>query len=141
MRTLPIACDSSAFGSSEAFAAHLTEGRRLLSLATEHRELDEGWAMHLPGDDGTVLATAHWILGERRRCPLLTFSLECQPAGELWMRITGSEGVRDRAAKERRAEEVVERKHLGRDGVLPNSWRKREERRRYHAGPCRPARP
>ena len=94
MRALPIACDASTFSSSAAFAAHLAEGRRLLSLATERCELDEGWAMHLPGDDATVLAIARWILGERRCCPFLTFSLECQPEGELWMRITGPEGTK-----------------------------------------------
>jgi hypothetical protein len=92
MRTLPVACDSSAFGSSEAFAAHLGEGRRLLSLVTERREVSDGWALRLPGDDETLLALAHWIVGERRCCPFLTFSLECQPTRELWMRITGPEG-------------------------------------------------
>jgi hypothetical protein len=59
MRALPVAGDSSTFGSSKAFAAHLTEGRRLLSLAPERCELEDGWAMHLPGDDATVLAIAH----------------------------------------------------------------------------------
>jgi hypothetical protein len=95
MRALPIACNSSAFGAPEAFAAHLTEGRRLLSLATERRELDDGWALRLPGDDATVLASVRWMLGERRCCPFLTFALECRADGELWMRITGPEGTKD----------------------------------------------
>ncbi len=94
MRSLPVACDTSAFGSSEAFAAHLEEGRRLLALATEHRELDDGWALRLPGDDATIQGSASWLLGERRCCPFLTFTLECRPEGEFWMRITGPEGTK-----------------------------------------------
>jgi hypothetical protein len=50
VRTLPVACDPSAFISREAFAAHLAEGRRLLSLARERRELPDGWVLRLPGD-------------------------------------------------------------------------------------------
>ena len=103
MRSLPIACDTSAFGSPEAFATHLEEGRRLLSVATERRELNDGWALRLPGDDATVLACAHWMLGERRCCPFLTLSLECLPEGELWMRITGPEGTKDALRAELRA--------------------------------------
>ncbi len=95
MKALPIACDSTAVGSSEAFAAHLAEGRRLRALATESRELDDGWALRLPGDDDTVTTWAHWVLRERRCCPFLTFALECRPDGELWMRITGPEGTKE----------------------------------------------
>ncbi len=93
MRVLPIACDSGALGSKETFDTHLAEGRRLLSLATERCQLENGWALRLPGDDATILACAHWLLGERRCCPFLTFALECQPGGTLWMRITGPEGT------------------------------------------------
>jgi hypothetical protein len=64
-------------------------------LATERRELADGWAVSLPGDDGTLLACAQWILGERRCCPFLTFTLECQPSRELQMRLTGPEGTRE----------------------------------------------
>jgi hypothetical protein len=95
VKVLPIACDTSALGPSEAFASHRKEGRRLLSLATERRELSDGWALRLPGNDATVLACAHWMLGERRCCRFLTFTLECQPAGELWLRITGPEGAKE----------------------------------------------
>jgi hypothetical protein len=95
MRALPIACDSTAFGSSEAFAAHMADGRRLLLLATERRELDDGWELRLPGGDENLLACAHWILGERRCCPFLTFAMEWRPEGEFWMRITGPEGTKE----------------------------------------------
>lgn len=95
MRTLPVACDPLALPSPEGFATHVAEGHRLLSLALERRELSDGWALHLPGDDATVRSCTEWILGERRCCPFFTFSLECEPAGDLWMRITGPEGAKD----------------------------------------------
>jgi hypothetical protein len=95
MNALPIACDSTAFGSSEAFAAHLAEGRRLILSATERRELDDGWALRLPGSDDNLVAYAHWILGERRCCPFLTFAMECRPEAELWIRVTGPEGTKE----------------------------------------------
>jgi len=95
MKALPIACDSTAFGSREAFAAHMAEGRRLVAAATERRELDDGWALRLPGGDHNLVACAHWIAGERRCCPFLTFAMECRPEGELWLRITGPDGTRE----------------------------------------------
>lgn len=96
MYRLPIACDPLAFPSSDSFAAHVAEGRRLLLLALERRELADGWALRLPSDDHTLLSCAHWILGERRCCSFFTFSLECEPVpGHLWMRITGPDGAKD----------------------------------------------
>jgi hypothetical protein len=96
MRSLPVACDRGAFASPDAFAAHLAEGRRLLSLALERRELDDGWALRLPSDDTVFISCAQWIVDERRCCPFFTFSLECEPRpGDLWMRITGPDGAKD----------------------------------------------
>ena len=67
----------------------------MFALVTERRELSDGWALELPGDDATLLACAHWILGERRCCPFLTFSLECTPPRALWMRLSGPEGTKE----------------------------------------------
>jgi hypothetical protein len=80
----------------DSFAAHVAEGRRLLSLALERMELTDGWALRFPSDDSTVVSLARWIVGERHCCPFFTFSLECQPApGDLWMRITGPDGAKE----------------------------------------------
>jgi hypothetical protein len=96
VRRLPVSCDPSAFPSAESFAAHMAEGRRLLSMALERLELTDGWALRLPNDDGTVLSLAQWIVGERRCCPFFTFSLKCEPSpGGLWMNITGPDGAKD----------------------------------------------
>ena|SRR5580704_8531966 len=96
MRNLPIACDPSAFASADLFAVHLAEGRRLLSLALERRELADGWALRLPYAEDVLVASARWIARERRCCPFFTFSLECEPdPGGLWVRITGPEGAKD----------------------------------------------
>jgi hypothetical protein len=96
MLRLPIACDPSALLSADSFAAHMTEGRRLLSLALERRELPDGCALRLPNDDGTLLSVARWIVDERRCCPFFTFALDSEPLpGALWLRITGPEGAKD----------------------------------------------
>jgi len=96
MRRLPIACAPSAFPSSDLFAEHLTEGRRLASLALTRQELADGWALHFPRDEDVLVACARWIAKERRCCPFFTFSLECEPdPGGLWMRLTGPEGAKD----------------------------------------------
>jgi hypothetical protein len=96
MHRLPVACDPSAFASASSFAAHMTEGRRLLSLALDRRELPDGWALRLPNDDGTLLSVVRWIVDERRCCPFFTFGLDSEPLpGALWLRITGPEGAKD----------------------------------------------
>ena len=96
MHRLPVACDPSAFGSADVFAAHMTEGRRLLSRALDRRELPDGWALRLPNDDGTLLYNARRIVDERRCCPFFTFALDSEPLpGALWLRITGPEGAKD----------------------------------------------
>jgi hypothetical protein len=95
MRSLPIACEPGVFGSREWFEEHMTEGRRLLAAASERRELEEGWALRLPNDDGTMLAFVHWSVVERRCCPFFTFVIEREPEpGDLWVRITGPAGAK-----------------------------------------------
>ena len=95
MRALPIACEPAAFATPEAFALHLAEGRRLLSMALERRELSNGWAVQLPNDDETLLSFARWTVDERRCCPFFTFAIEREPTpGPLWVRITGPEAAK-----------------------------------------------
>ena len=96
MRRLPVACDPSAFPSSDAFGVHLAEGKRLLALARERTELADGWAFRFPNDDETLLTCARWIVEERRCCPFFTFALQTEPGAEgLWMKVTGPEGAKD----------------------------------------------
>lgn len=95
MAGLPIACNPSAL-SSESFAVHQAEGRRLQSVTLERRELPDGWALRMPNDEETALACARWIIGERRCCPFFVFALEwgSEPYA-LWLRITGPEGAKE----------------------------------------------
>jgi hypothetical protein len=96
MHRLPVACQPSAFASADSFATHMTEGRRLLSLALGRRELEDGWVLRLPNNDHTLLSVARWIVDERRCCPVFIFAIECEPLpGDLWLRITGPEGTKD----------------------------------------------
>jgi len=92
---LPIACNPSAL-TSESFAAHQAEGRRLQALALERRELPDGWALRMPDDDETALACARWIIRERRCCPFFVFALVWGSESDaVWLRITGPEGTKE----------------------------------------------
>jgi hypothetical protein len=96
MRKLPIACDPSAFASSESFAAHMAEAKRLVALSRERLELGDGWSLRLPNDDATLLACAQWIVEERRCCPFFTFGLRSEPGADgLWLNITGPDGAKE----------------------------------------------
>jgi hypothetical protein len=96
MRKLPVACDPSAFSSSDTFAMHMAEGRRLLALSLERIELSDGWAFRLANDDETLLACARWIVEERRCCPFFTFAIQSEPGTDgLTIRITGPAGAKE----------------------------------------------
>jgi hypothetical protein len=95
MASLPIACDPNAL-SSESFAVHRAEGRRLQSLALERRELPDGWALRMPNDEEIALACASWIIDEGRCCPFFVFALEWGSEPDaVWLRITGPEGAKE----------------------------------------------
>jgi hypothetical protein len=38
-------------------------------------ELDDGYAFHLPADDGTAAAVSEWVPLERRCCPFLSIGV------------------------------------------------------------------
>ena len=86
------ACDMTALTKSER-AHHQRLARTLLVAVEERRELSNGYAFRLP--PRTLMSAAEWISRERRCCPFFTFELEVpRDAGPLWLRVTGSEGVK-----------------------------------------------
>jgi hypothetical protein len=94
MRKLPVACDPSAFASSDSFAAHMAEAKRLLALSRERVELGDGGSLRLPNDDATLLVCAQWIVEDSRCCPFFTFDLRSDPGADVrWLKITGPDGV------------------------------------------------
>lgn len=92
---LPIACDLTAIY-PEKRDHHQQLWRQIQSSVQAMRELPDGYALHLPNDAATILATAEFITLERLCCPFFNFKLEITPAsGPVWLHLTGDEGVKD----------------------------------------------
>ena len=95
-----------AFAESEKYSCDmmaLTESDRavyqelagtLLASVQEKRELRNGYAFRLPPE--MLVTAARWISFERLCCPFFAFELElAQDQGALWLRITGSRGIKE----------------------------------------------
>ena len=86
------ACNTKALTTTER-ARHEELSHKLLPAAREERELPNGYAFRLPPADLTM--AAEWVSFERKCCPFFGFEIEqAKDNGPLWLRITGSEGVK-----------------------------------------------
>ena len=86
------ACDMNTLTSSER-TRHQELSRTLLAEVQEKKELKNGYAFRLPSE--TLMKAAEWVSFERKCCPFFTFEMEqARDRGPLWLRITGSEGVK-----------------------------------------------
>jgi len=86
------ACNMNALTSGER-ARHLELSHTLLSAVQEKRELRNGYAFRLP--TSALMTAAEWVSLERKCCPFFAFEIEqSRDQGPLWLRITGSEGVK-----------------------------------------------
>lgn len=62
----------------------------------ETRELPDGYAFRLQGDDSLIANLAEWVSYECRCCPFFNFEITFQRnSGPLWLRIWGDDGVKD----------------------------------------------
>ena len=86
------ACNMNALTSAER-ARHQDLSRTLLTAVQERSELRNGYAFRLPSS--ALITAAEWVSFERKCCPFFAFEIE-QPKDQapLWLRITGSEGVK-----------------------------------------------
>jgi len=87
------ACNAAALSATERQRyGELT--RSLLGAVHEKKELPQGYAFRLPPAD--LVTTAEWISLERKCCPFFTFVLQqSRDGGPVWLKITGSEGVKE----------------------------------------------
>jgi hypothetical protein len=104
--TLP-ACNFGAFDAEER--QRYGRARQAIRVATrETRELADGYRLGLGIASETFLTAAEWIVLERRCCPFLSFSLELKDNSDVWLSVSGPEGVQslprrsDRASARRR---------------------------------------
>jgi hypothetical protein len=86
------ACNMRALSTGERSRHHeLT--KTLLAKAAEKAELKNGYGFRLPASE--LAHAAEWVGLEARCCPFFTFDLEqSRDQGPLWLRITGSQGVK-----------------------------------------------
>ena len=86
------ACNMNALTSGER-ARHHELSRSLFAAVEATSELPNGYAFRLP--PAKIVSAAEWISFERKCCPFFAFELEqAKDGGPLWLRITGSEGVK-----------------------------------------------
>ena len=86
------ACNMSALTKSER-AAYAKLTRTLVAAVQEKSELRNGYSFRMP--PAMLTTAAEWVAFERKCCPFFTFGLElARDEGPLWLRITGSEGVK-----------------------------------------------
>lgn len=92
---MPFACKPDAIAPDQRgrYKA-LTEN--LLQAIDETLELTDGYRFRLAGKRISVEDVVEWVKLESQCCPFFGFQLEWEPnAGPLWLRLKGSEGVKD----------------------------------------------
>lgn len=86
-----LVCNLGAFDTREL--QRYGQYRQAIRAATrETRELPDGYGLHLGTD--TFLEAAEWIVLEHRCCPFLNFKLELTDESDVWLSVTGPEGVK-----------------------------------------------
>jgi hypothetical protein len=86
-------CHLGAFdaGESHRYSQH----RQAIRAATRQiKELSDGYALQLPGTPDAFLNAAQWILLEHRCCPFLNLKVELTSENEVWLSITGPDGIK-----------------------------------------------
>ena len=93
MSSVPIACNLNAFGPTERehYQTLLSE---LGAAIRETRELDSGYAFRLLPEAQTIRMVADFIALERRCCSFLALSLVVEGEANVWLYLTGGEGVK-----------------------------------------------
>jgi len=91
--TPTLACDLTAIP-ADVREEHVSTAPQLFATAQEVRELSSGYAIRFPNEPGKFMAIAKFIENERLCCPFFNFGLEVE-RGQLWLRLTGGEGVKE----------------------------------------------
>ncbi|MDD9944622.1 MAG: hypothetical protein OXU20_26490 [Myxococcales bacterium] len=86
----PVACTPAAIPATER-ARWLKVGKQLYAAAREVSELDDGYAIRLPGDRDTLMVAAEHVSRDRMCCAFLRWNIRVEPeGGDLWLAMTGS---------------------------------------------------
>lgn len=75
---------------------HVEVTQQLRTETKQVRELSDGYAFRFTSDLSTILLVSEFVTRERLCCPFFQFETLVEPAdGPLWMKLRGSEGVKD----------------------------------------------
>ena len=86
----PVACTTSAIPPAER-PRWIEVGKQLYAAAIEVGELDNGYAIRLPGDRDTLMLLAEHVSRDRMCCAFLRWSIRVEPeGGDLWLVMTGT---------------------------------------------------
>lgn len=89
---IPIVCTPSAMG--DDWDHHVGVIHRWQDAIVEVVELPNGYAFRFPAQTDLLMTLAEFVTRERLCCPFFTFQIEVNPAGELWLRLTGPAGTK-----------------------------------------------
>jgi hypothetical protein len=74
---------------------HVETSKYLFHLVHEIRELTNGYAFRLENEPDVLVKLAEFISLEKLCCPFFGFTIAVEPeGGDLWLRLTGREGVK-----------------------------------------------
>jgi hypothetical protein len=91
----PFACDRAAL-TPQARKRHFDElSPALRARKLSIRELRDGFEFEFPQDTTTFQLVSEWVAGERLCCPFFDIDMHVEREhGNLWLRLTGREGVK-----------------------------------------------
>jgi hypothetical protein len=86
---IPIACslDKAQFEERKALVNRIGE------LAAERKAISSGFALRFGPEAGLVSQLADFIEVERMCCPFLTFRIDVQAGGSVWLELTGPDAA------------------------------------------------
>lgn len=88
------ACQLGAFDAGEL--QRYGQRRQGIRAATQGiKELPDGYTLQLAGTADSFLNAAEWIVLEHRCCPFLSFKLELTEENDVWLSISGPDGVKE----------------------------------------------
>jgi hypothetical protein len=90
----PFACNMEAI-KSDRRQQHIAAACQLFRAVRSIRELQDGYAFHLPDESNVLQLVMEFISLERLCCPFFGFTVEIEPeGGAVWLQLTGREGVK-----------------------------------------------
>src|SRR5712692_11787104 len=89
----PLACKLEALDANQR-ERHATLFKKISGSVVETKELPDGYGFRFQSKEPMFLSISEWITLESLCCPFLTFNLNLESSGEIWLELTGPKGVK-----------------------------------------------